>query len=339
MKTYIGLWDCKTCGEKGKLGPETFCDGCGATRPKNVVFYVKENDEGTDDETHIQQAQAGVDWICGHCRSYNKAWQFGCQACGNPKDETSGDVHLEESDYVENPVPELPPKPRKKWWQRWWVWVLLGIVLFIFLSTRGCTKTMVVQELTWEAKVPLQHLELKQAESFNLPANALNVNSRQVQDGATQQLVGHTTKTRDVQIQTGNERYVCGKINKGNGYFVDKFCTRPKYSTRTERYEEPNYISIPIYRKKYFYTVNDWVDKETITQSGKKETFDAPLQNPKQGDNNWRVGSANKTCIVVFKDNSGHTYRKIVPHQQWEKMKEGDKIDKKVALFSGKIQE
>jgi hypothetical protein len=339
MKTYIGLWDCKTCGEKGKLGPETFCDGCGATRPKNVVFYVAENDEGTDDDTHKQQAQAGADWVCGHCRSYNKAWQFGCQACGNPKDATSGDVELAESDYVENPVVETPPPPRKKRWLPVWVWVLLGIGLAMFLFSRGCTKTMVVQELSWEAKVPLQHLELHQTESFSLPANALNVNSRQVQDGSTQQIVGHSTRTREVKVQTGNERYVCGKINKGNGYFVDKFCTRPTYGTRTEHYEEPNYISVPIYRKKYFYSINDWVTKETLTQSGKKETFDAPLENPKQGDASWRIASVTKNCVVVFKDGKDQTFRKIIPRNEWDKLKEGDKMDKKVGLFSDKIQE
>lgn len=340
MKTYIGLWDCKVCGQKGKSGPETMCDGCGATRPKNVVFYLKENAESTDDDTNIQQAQAGVDWVCGHCRSHNKAWQFACLACGNEKDERSGDVELVESDYDENPVvasPLLPPK--KKRLIPIWFWVLLigGSVAYLFY--RGRTKELVVQELTWEAKVPLQHLELHQTESFNLPPNALNVNSHDVQDGVRQQVIGHTTKTREVRIQTGNEQYVCGKISKGNGYFVDKFCTRPKYGTQTERYEEPQYVSIPIYRKKYFYAINEWVTKETLTHSGKKGVENSLVANPKEGDAIWHLGAVSKSYVVVFKDNSNKTYRKIVPQQQWEKMKEGDKVDEKVALLSDELKE
>lgn len=325
METYIGLWDCKACGKKGNLGPHTLCDGCGASRPKNVVFYLSENAEATDDETAIQQAQAGVDWVCGHCRSHNKAWEFSCKACGNPKDETSGDVQLEESDYVE-PSEVVPPSPPKKPFMPVWGWVLLVVGIIGFLYYLGRPKEMIVQELTWEAQIPLQHKELKQTESWNLPAEALQVQSRQVQDGFTRQIVGHSTRTREVRVQTGNERYVCGKINKGNGYFVDKYCTRPTYGTRTERYEEPDYVNVPIYRKKYFYTVNDWVDKETINQSGRKNATETPIANPKEGDPNWRVGSPQKKYFVVLKDSKNETHRKDIPFQEWEKLQEGAKI-------------
>jgi hypothetical protein len=341
MNTYIGLWDCTSCGNKGILGPHTSCSGCGASRPKNVFFYLHENAEATDDSTHTSQAQAGVDWVCGHCKSHNKAWEFGCQSCGNEKDEISGDIHMEESDYVEAQTPPAytPPPPRKKKWFSTQFWVLSFIGLVAYAFYHGRTKELLVKELTWELQAPLEHLEIKHAEGWDLPNEAFNVQTSQVSDGVIRTAVGSVSRTREVKVQTGTEKYVCGKINKGNGYFVNKYCDRPKYGYKTEYYQEPRYIDVPKFRKKYAYNIKDWVTKDTVKHSGMKGMTISAIENPKKGDSEWRIGPERKVFVVVYNDSREKIYKREIPESAWDKMKIGEKIKAKVALLSGKLRE
>ena len=94
MAVYVGKWDCPTCGNIGVAGPETNCTNCGASRPEDVQFYL-DDETVIRDKSQLEEAQAGVDWICGHCSSQNKALADPCWSCGNPRDVLSEDVDLE----------------------------------------------------------------------------------------------------------------------------------------------------------------------------------------------------------------------------------------------------
>ncbi|MCB0838989.1 MAG: zinc finger Ran-binding domain-containing family 2 protein, partial [Bacteroidetes bacterium] len=89
MAVRVGRWDCDVCGHIGNYGPHTKCASCGASRPANVKFYLPKDAEIVTDKEQLKEARAGVDWICGHCYSQNKAKDTVCNSCGNPRDESS----------------------------------------------------------------------------------------------------------------------------------------------------------------------------------------------------------------------------------------------------------
>ena len=54
MSIREGKWDCKTCGQKGNRGPNTYCGACGSPRPDNVEFYLPDNAEEITDQALIR---------------------------------------------------------------------------------------------------------------------------------------------------------------------------------------------------------------------------------------------------------------------------------------------
>ena len=112
MGIQVGRWDCKYCGHKGNLGPETKCAECGAPRAKDVKFYLPEDAEYLTDEAAIQAAEAGPDWHCDHCGADNKAGSTKCRQCGN--DRTEEDEARQTRDYGLEEVPHSDEDTRPK---------------------------------------------------------------------------------------------------------------------------------------------------------------------------------------------------------------------------------
>ena len=67
MAVYVGRWDCTSCGYKGVLGPKTECTNCGADRPKNVKFYMADEQDIVQDPELLKEARSGADWACSYC--------------------------------------------------------------------------------------------------------------------------------------------------------------------------------------------------------------------------------------------------------------------------------
>lgn len=98
MAIRIGRWDCKSCGHRGNLGNVIHCEQCNAPRGKDVEFYLPEDAPEVTDQTLINEANAGADWVCSYCQSANKATETHCHTCGNDRDAKE-DRNLIEREY------------------------------------------------------------------------------------------------------------------------------------------------------------------------------------------------------------------------------------------------
>ncbi|MEL6132280.1 MAG: Ran-binding zinc finger domain-containing protein [Bacteroidota bacterium] len=323
MGTYVGRWDCPTCGHKGNLGPQTRCPNCGASRPQNVRFYLPGDAEKVTDDQRLQEAQAGVDWICGHCNSQNKAKDTECFSCGNPRDESSQDVDLQERVYDQGEVPteSFQPQrtrhpledaqkraPKKRNPMRG---VLLLLLIlgggFFFLRSVPKTIEVTVTSFSWERSIALEHKEPTAQESWNLPSGAFDVRKSREIRSYKQVLRGYETRTRQKKVQTGTRRYVCGKIDKGNGYFVDKYCTEPVYEYRDETYQAPVYDQVPVYDTKYYYKIMAWVRKGDLKEAQQDHHAYWP-KNPYTQDNKWREHGRAEAYYIVVQEDNGETH-------------------------------
>lgn len=351
MAIRVGRWDCPTCGHKGNLGPETRCKNCGAPRPEKVKFYLPEDAEVVEDEKRRREAQAGVDWVCGHCAAQNKAGDTLCYSCGNPRDAASEDVDLEQVEYDTEQVPRQGPgleeaageqyrrarirteaaSKRKR--RRGLLGLILSSpilagILFFLLKSFPQTVDVEVVGFIWERSIQFEHYEAVQEEAWEVPSQAFQVSSFKAIHHYDKVFRGYETRTRDVRVKVGEESYVCGQRDLGNGYFEDRYCTRPIYETREETYKAEVYEDVPVYATKYRYTIMRWVRKQAYFRkiSGTDQQARWP-EAPTQGDpDTWRQGPKDAVYYVTVLENDGDKHTEEVGYQYWQARSLGEKL-------------
>lgn len=84
---YVHLqWTCPRC-ETINLGPNKFCNGCGAPQPEDVEFEQRPEEVLIEDETEIARAKVGPDIHCPYCGARNPGDAKFCGACGGDLSE------------------------------------------------------------------------------------------------------------------------------------------------------------------------------------------------------------------------------------------------------------
>jgi hypothetical protein len=327
------------------LGPETRCPNCGASRPENIRFYLPTDAEIVEDEARLREAKSGPDWICGYCKTQNKAAETDCHGCGNTRDSNSEEVRLEEREYRSGAVPtdsfakertihpleqQARKKPKKRSPLRLVFFLFLAGLLGVFaLRSFPQEIDVTVEAFRWERQVQMMHEEPVQQEAWQVPQGAFDVSSFRAVREYKQVLRGYETRTRDVRVKVGEERYVCGQIDKGNGYFVDKYCTRPIYETRQETYEQPVYDQVPIYATKYRFTIMAWVEADLLKSAGTDQQAVWPNAPPKPDPKRWKEGAKQETYQITVKEDDGDTHLETIPFSRWSQLKPGQTIKAK----------
>lgn len=305
MAVYEGKWLCTSCNHKNR-GPEKSCARCGVARSVDVKFFLEEDAPVVTDEAKIAAARAGADWICHYCRAANAITDNFCKQCGTagdasvkrlneregqasdfteaavaarPKVNLSGIAPLATTNFGNNVPQELTPANKKT------VFKVLGCVAvliscfvlgviflayFLFFSTRQIE--LQVQRATWQRDIEIEaYKQITESDwQSNLPSDAKEVSRERKIHHYNKVRVGTKTVYYDEteKYQSGTEKYVCGKIDKGNGHFEDKYCTRPVYKTRTVKKskEEAVYREDPVYMDWITYTVLRWI-KDRVEQA------------------------------------------------------------------------
>ena len=354
MAIRVGRWDCKVCGHKGNLGPDTNCINCGASRPADVKFYLPEDAELVEDEKKIREAKAGADWRCGHCGSHNKAKTKICHACGNPKDDLSEDIELKTITYQPEAVPteglkkedeagekyrrariESHEKQKKKRRKGILGFILssplLAAILFFLLRTFPQTIDVEVVGFEWYRSIQFEHYEAVQEEAWQLPQGAKNAKSFRAVHHYDKVFKGYETRTRDVRVKVGEEKYVCGQKDMGNGYFQDVYCTRPIYETRQETYQAKVYDDVPVYKTKYRYEIMRWVAKDAYRKTLEVANHSPRWPEPPSSTNpdRWRERGKEAHYRVVVLEKDGDKHSEEIPFSLWERLQTGQELKAK----------
>lgn len=277
MAIRVGRWDCFVCGHIGNLGPETHCEKCGASRPKDVKFYLPETEEVIKSRGIEAAAKKGADWVCSYCAGHNKVDEIVCKTCGNDREDV--DATLQEKTYTLDEIPvtgsrgikRVTPKKEPKGAAGFFKYILgatgLGGVFYWLFSFSTAVEVPVTQ-LHWEREVAIETYKEVQEEDWELPSQATNVSQFQAVHHTVKEITGYRTETRSVEKKVGTRKVSCGQKDMGNGYFQEIFCDEPIYETVQEQYEAPVYVERPIYKTKYRYNIFRWVEIEPIKTSG-----------------------------------------------------------------------
>lgn len=361
MAIREGRWDCTTCGTKGVRGSSLKCPNCGSSRPADVKFYLPEDAPEVTDAEQIKHAQAGADWYCEHCGSGNSNARVDCRQCGAPKG--SSPAH-EQKTYAPEEVPtygnivpdevlaaqamqRVAPKPKSKAPMFALVGIPFAVICLVltcvvggmFMLLRTTDESLTVQGFSWSRTVAIEEIKTVREQDWAVPTGGREVSSRQEIHHYDKVIDRYETKTRQVseRVKDGEEKYVCGKKDLGNGHFEDKYCTRDKYRTeyRTETYQDPVYKDVPRYQTKYTYDIEKWLVNRTEEAAGEDHNAQWPSYELKSTE---REGEKKETYTIRFLNSKGKEYSLDFPFEKWRTYETNQKVTAKVDIFGEVVE-
>ncbi len=358
MAIRIGLWDCEVCGNNGNLGSSRECEKCGAPRPENVRFYLPDDAQIVTDKEKINQAKAGVDWVCAFCGTTNSSLNKTCENCSASKfdsdkklqtkvykngqvPKTSEDLNKEiteeNKETVNKDETKKTSKSKKKTTKKSKkilrnVLIGFGAVLSFFILAFVFTKEIQVTVVSksWIRTIEVEENKQVQEGGWELPDGATLIKEEQKVHHYNKVQIGTEQKTRDVQVKVGEEQYVCGKKDLGNGYFEDVYCTRDLYETRTENYDAPVYRNDPVNKPYYTYSIVKGFKAEPLKTTGEDENARWPVVDL----NKYTPQDSIATYTITVQNSKGKNHSDNVNFELWNRTKPNDVITaEKSSLF------
>ena len=336
-KIVVGCWDCDYCGADRISGEIKICPHCGKPRGKDITFYMAGPKNYVTDPDKINK---NPDWLCPYCNTLNPDDNKFCSACGAAREES-------EENYFENKEKEkerreqqeaLKPKEQDTSSRSaarsrlpLFIGLFAALALLVFLLMPK-TKGLHVDAKSWDRSVKVERYQEVQDSSWDLPDGAWNVTSREEVYTYNHILDHYETRTREVseQVLDGYDTEVEYR-DLGNGYYEEIEHQVPRYRTEyhTETYEEPVYVDVPVFAKKYYYSIMKWLyDRDEVTSGTDTEPYYAELA---LSDTERESGRSEQYWIL----SGDKRYR--ISYDLWQQIKTGSDI--KATVGGGEIIE
>jgi Zn-finger in Ran binding protein and others len=300
-----GKWRCPYCSGVNR-GSHLACGGCGATRDKDVAFFLEDDAPEVTDEALLSRARAGADWLCLFCGVSNTPDRDACRNCGAERGAAPSrpvrDLPLEIEPSASLPLTAVSaPAPARRF-RPVAAAVLLLLVAFVMAAAwfglRKTEETVTVAGFEWERKVAVEAWRTVREEAWegSVPSSARVVSRRRE--------VHHTERD-----QIGTRRVKAGTRDLGNGFFEDVYRDEPVYRER------------PVYRTKISYDVDKWVPDRTVRASGQDHAARWPDAGLRRGE---REASRSEKLVVIL--NGRRTYRLELPEGRWAALQPGQPV-------------
>jgi hypothetical protein len=293
MAIREGRWRCPYCSRVSR-GEDFACGGCGATRDKDVTFFLEEDAPEVVDQALLKKAEAGADWLCLFCQTSNTPDSRRCLKCGAEKGTSP-------SRPVREIPEERPPAPRAST-QKGFLGLLAVVALVVcgvatYFALRKTGDDVTVKGFHWERTVDIEAYRTVRDKAWDgeVPPGAREV-SRQSE-------LHHTDRIPD-----GTRRVKVGTRDMGNGFFKDVFEERPVYKDR------------PAYRARIIYEVQRWVHDRTERAEGQDQSPRWPGQDLGPGR---REGQRTERYLVLLKGRE-KVYQMELPLDRWSALRVGE---------------
>ena len=341
-KIVVGCWDCDYCGADRISGEIKICPNCGKPRGKDIKFYMAGPKNYVEDPDKVNK---NPDWLCPYCNTLNPDENKFCSACGAAREESELNYfESKEKDRKKQEEREAAKKAEaasqgnggggtRSGGSRLPLFLgLVAVVAILIFLMMPKTKGMHVDSKLWERSIQVERYQEVQESSWNLPDGAMNVSSRDEVYTYNHVLDHYETRTEEVpeQVLDGYDTET-EYVDLGNGLFEEVEHQYPRYRTEyhTETYEVPIYVDIPVYAKKYYYTIMKWrYDRDETTSGADNEPYFADLNLP---DTERECGRREQYWIV-----SGDK-KYVISYDLWNQVRTGSDI--KATTHSGEILE
>ena len=336
-KIVVGCWDCDYCGADRISGEIKICPHCGKPRGKDITFYMAGPKNYVTDPDKINK---NPDWLCPYCNTLNPDDNKFCSACGAAREESEANYFENKEKEKERKEQQEALKPKEQDTSSrsaarsrlpLFIGLFAALALLVFLIMPK-TKGLHVDAKSWERSVKVERYQEVQDSSWDLPDGAWNVTSREEVYTYNHILDHYETRTREVseQVLDGYDTEVEYR-DLGNGYYEEIEHQVPRYRTEyhTETYEEPVYVDVPVFAKKYYYSIMKWLyDRDEVTSGTDTEPYYAELT---LSDTERESGRSEQYWIL----SGDKRYR--ISYDLWQQIKTGSDI--KATVGGGEIIE
>lgn len=323
MPKIEGCWDCSYCGSKAIRGGIQVCPNCGKTRSADTNFYMLDTTPVADESA----VESGPDWFCPYCDSYNPSSAAVCRSCGHPRDAEDRDYFemREKQEAAETPSAQSPP-PRARRSRGLLFWLLLiaaGILgLSLYLGAPR-DRAVTVLNTSWVREVAVDENRLVEESDWTVPDDAVELLDSRREIHHYDQILDHyetVSEQRSREVFDGYDTYYTYE-DMGNGFFDQIEHSTPRYRTEyyTETYEEPVYVSVPVYETKYRYTVYRWVYDRTETAEGTTDPYWPAISYA----DHEREGRRNEEYTVTYADRKGRETTIACDFDTWNRLRIG----------------
>lgn len=352
MAVREARWDCQYCGTKGDLGRYKACQNCGRSRPGGTKFYLPSEEEAAILDAHLLElAKAGQDWVCEYCGSSNHSEALTCHYCGAFREEAtpvqevkeyevgaapdSGNMTFEEN--PERPTSQLESTEKKRNIPLLIVGgvlaalvIICGLIIAGFILFGGKDVDASISGFQWERSINVEAFQTMTEEDWSVPSGGRVQSERREIHHYDQVLDHYETLQREIQVQVGQQTYVCGQSDLGNGFFEDIECTDPIYETQLESYEEAVYREEPVYDTLYVYEIDRWNVVRAESSSGRDHNALWPLLDL---GNIEREGDRTDSYTIYFIDGDGEEFSIELDLDEWEDYEMGQGVILKLDAF------
>lgn len=349
-----GLWDCKQCGRNKIPGGVRECPGCGKPRDKNTKFYMpfKLKYVPKEEEKKINR---NPDWVCIHCgEQLNSDNDKFCKSCGAPKNEENPDyfgryTNKKEQDVqgidkkeevFEEPTENVKNKKITKKSNVTFSWNKLLLIIGSALLIIGLVflivpkeKELTVNSVSWKRTIDIERIQAVNESGWSIPSGGRLLYSRSEIHHYDSVLDHYETRTRQVSNMVySGETYKSSFIDLGNGYFEERIESVPVYETvwETEEYEEPVYVSVPVYDTKYYYEIDKWLYERSIVTSG-NDKF--PYWGKIQLNDDERKADMKESYSFSGSDEGNQNMNISVSYSDWQTINIGETLKVKINLL------
>ena len=325
MTIREGKWKCPYCGTVNR-GRDLDCVGCGATRDREVKFFLDEAAPEVTDEAQLRAAREGPEWVCETCGSSNPSARDACAQCGAPRGGSQSREVVMVGQPAAPPPPHAPAFGSSGLLRGWRTPVIgcgvtllltvVGLVSLAVFLTRTHEAQLTVTGVEWQRSVEVEEYKTltEQAWEDEVPSDARVLSrsrehhhDRQVQVGTRQEEESYTER-----VQVGTRRVKTGTRDLGNGYFEDVYKDEAVYEDRrrTRTVDRPVYRSEPVYKDRVRYEVDRWTVVQTERAGGQDN---APVwPRVPEGPKRREGKRAEKYTVRLVDPQGGETYEEDV---------------------------
>jgi hypothetical protein len=295
-----GKWRCPYCSIVNR-GADLACTGCGATRDKDVTFFLEDDAAEVTDDKLLAKAQAGADWLCLFCQTSNRPAADHCVQCGAERGTAPSRPVRDVPDQP--PAPQPVASPRKKSG----CGLIVGVVVLLalafcsvcaYLSFRKSEDRVTVTGFEWSRSIDVQALRVVRDKAWD----------GEVPTGAT--VVSRSNEVHHTEhVQVGTHKVKVGRKDLGNGFFKDIYEDRPVYQDH------------PVYRARVTYDIPRWVADRTARADGHDQSPHWP--DPGVGLS-MREAGRHESYLVLLR--GGRDYRFELPESRWSALRQGQSL-------------